>query len=129
MIDDDLRHLLFVAILAKLEVVLVVTGRIAPLDIGLDTGGRVTGRRRQRVRLMAVAAFRDVLGLLRVMRHVPVRGDLFSAGRYVACGRRSEFIIGAVAIQASLLGSCRRLTEGLGYTEQRSCDEQEHPDP
>ena len=57
------RCLLFVTVLAGLKIILVVTRRIAPLDIGLAKGGKVTYRRLLWVRLMTVAALWNSLGL------------------------------------------------------------------
>ena len=59
----SLVTLLFVTVLAGLEIVLVVTGRIAPLDIGLGKGGKVVCRRLRWVRLMTVAALWNSLSL------------------------------------------------------------------
>ena len=99
--------------LARLEVVLVVTGRVAPLDIGLDKGGKIDCRRLRWVRLMTVAALWNSLGLFRIMRHVSVWGNLLSARRLITRSRRGELIEGAVTIQASLLGGCHRRGIGL----------------
>jgi hypothetical protein len=111
-----LCHPLFVTLLAGLEIVFMVTGHIAPLDIGFGSSGKFTCGRRQRVWLMTIAALRDSLCLFRIMRHVSVRGNLLAAWRHIARGCRSELIERSVAFQASFLGACRCLTIGLEYT-------------
>ena len=100
-------------VLARLEIVLVVTGRVAPLDIGLDKGGKITRRRWNRVRLMTIAALWNRLRLFRIMRHASVWGDLLAAWRHIAGSSSGELIEGAVTIQASLLGGCHRRGIGL----------------
>jgi len=133
-IDYDLcmvnhRDFLLVTVLARLEVVPVVAGRIAPLDIGLGEGGKIACRRLGWMRLMTVAALWNSLGLFRAMRHVSVRGDLLAAWRHIARGCSSELVERSMATQASLLGGCRRLTIGSGHIGRyNGRHQQEHPD-
>ena len=92
-------------LLARCEVVFVVAGRKAPFDAGLAHGCNVSGRRRHRVWLMAIAAFWDRLCLFRSVRHVIVWGDLLPAGRHIAGRRRDEFIERPVTTQAHVPGN------------------------
>jgi hypothetical protein len=91
------------AALARLEIVLVVTGRIAPLDIGLGTGSKIACRRRHWVWLMTIIALWNSLRLFRIMRHVPVWSDLLTAWRRIAGTGRGELIERPVTIQANVL--------------------------
>ena len=104
------------AALARLEIVHVVTGRIAPLDIGLGAGSKITCRRRHRVRLMTIATFRNSLRVFQIMRHVPVWSDLLAARRRIAGSGCGELIERSVTIQANALGVFHRRGIGLRYT-------------
>ena len=104
------------AILARLEIILVVTGRIAPLDIGLGKTGKITCRRRHRVRLMTIAALWNSLRLFQIMRHVSVWSDLLAAWHRIPGSVCGELIKRSVTIQANVLGVFHHRGIGLGYT-------------
>lgn len=94
------------AVLARRQIVLVVASSIAPLDIWLGKGSKITCSRRQWMRLMAITALGNRLRILRIVRYVLVGSDLLSARSDIVARRRGEFIERSVAIQAHILGNC-----------------------
>ena len=91
------------ASLARLEIVLVVTGRIAPLDAGFAMCSKITGCRRHWVRLMTITAVWNSLRLFQIMRHVSVWSDFFAAWCRVAGSGHGELIERSVTVQANVL--------------------------
>jgi hypothetical protein len=129
-----LVHPLFImALLARGEIILMVAGRVAPIDAWLAHRGNVSGCRRRRMWLMAIAAFRDRLSLFRSVRHIIVWGDLLPAWRHIARDRPSEFIEGPVTFQTHVLGEfggggtatpqaqCQRENKYFDIHESKSC--------
>jgi hypothetical protein len=129
-----LVHPLFImALLARGEIILMVAGRVAPIDAWLAHRGNVSGCRRRRMWLMAIAAFRDRLCLFRSVRHIIVWGDLLPAWRHIARDRPSEFIEGPVTFQTHVLGEfggggtatpqaqCQRENKYFDIHESKSC--------
>ena len=72
------------------------------MDIRLRKCSKATCCRRHRMRLMAIAALRNRLRFLRLMRHVSMRRDLFSAWRLII-SVRDKFVERSVTAEASLL--------------------------
>jgi len=104
------------AVLARLEIILVVTGCIAPLDTGFTKCSKITCCRWHWVGLMTITALWNSLRLFQIMRHVSVWSDLLAAWCRIAGSSHGELIERSVTIQANALEVFHRRGIGLGQT-------------
>jgi len=95
------------AVRARLEIVVVVAGGVAPLDVRFGLCLDLRCIRRDSVGPVAARAFRDGRRFFRGMRHIDVGVDLLSARRSVGGGGAGKPLVRSVALEADLFGDGR----------------------
>lgn len=119
---------LLMAIVARFEIVLVMAGGVAPLDLRLGLRRSLCCLGRHRMGLVAVGALRNRLRFPGCMRHVHVGVYLLSTRRHVAGSLSGKLVKGSVARKASVFGDfragrCSRLRQGRHKTGVRESGE------